>query len=166
MIKKTGAFVAMALAMMVFAGLTSSAAKAQSYTGNFPANITQSRGSNGSYCMALTDNGSVGWPHSGQAQLSGANVGPEPLFGTFQVIQGLLIATFESEGGEGQNAGLVFIGHASAGTLSKGVYDDVYGGEEVDSGVIGFGTKGDCTTSQASAPVPSRKAPANPRKPS
>ncbi len=166
MIKKISAFVAMALPIVVFAVLTPSAATAQSYSGNWPANVTQSRGSNGSYCMALTDNGSVGWPHSGQATLSGANIGKESLFGTFQVIDGLLIATFESEGGEGQNAGLVFIGRASAGTISKGVYDDVYGGEEVDSGVIGFGTKGDCSTSEAGAALPNRKGSTSQRKPS
>jgi hypothetical protein len=162
MMKKISAFMAVALPILVFA-VAPRAATAQSYTGNWPASVTQSRGSNGSYCMNLTDNGSVGWPHSGQAQLSGAPLGRNTLFGTFQLIDGLLIATFESEGGSGQNAGLVFIGHASGGSMTRGVYDDVYGGEEIDSGVIAFGVKGDCSDSRA-ATAPPRKGPAGPRK--
>ncbi len=164
MIKKMSAFVAMALPMVVFAVLTPSTAMGQSYTGNWPANVTQSKGSNGSYCMALTDNGSVGWPHSGQGQLSGGGLGKNTLFGTFQVIDGLLIATFESEGGEGQNAGLVFIGRAINGTIARGAYNDVYDGEEIDGGVANFGTKGDCSESQAGATIPNRKPSESARK--
>ena len=61
---------ATALAVAVFA-LTSSAAMAQSYTGDWPATVTQSQRSNGTYCVTLTDDGSYGWPHSGEAELNG-----------------------------------------------------------------------------------------------
>jgi hypothetical protein len=47
-------FIAMALATAAFA-LTTSAAMAQSYTGNWPATVTQSQRDNGTYCISLTD---------------------------------------------------------------------------------------------------------------
>jgi len=118
---------------------------AQSFTGNWPITITHSPHGNATYCLALTDDGSLGFPHSGEAFLTGPSLGGEKLFGTFQVINGLLTATIQSEGGTGQNAGLVFVGHATKkGTLGKGIYDEVYGGEEFDSGALAFGAKGGC----------------------
>jgi hypothetical protein len=54
------------------------------------------------------------------------------------------VATFQQQGGEGQNAGLVFTAPAKSGDVGKGVYEQVYGGEESDSGVAAFGTKGSC----------------------
>jgi len=39
---------------------------------------------------------------------------------------------------------LVFIASASHGTIGKGVYDDVYGGEAFDEGALAFGMKGGC----------------------
>jgi hypothetical protein len=38
----------------------------------------------------------------------------------------------------------VFIGRASKGNIGTGVYDDVYGGEAFDTGVLAFGVKGGC----------------------
>jgi uncharacterized protein (DUF2141 family) len=50
-------FIATVLAIAAFA-LTTNAAMAQSYTGNWTATVTQSQRSNGTYCVALTDDGS------------------------------------------------------------------------------------------------------------
>ena len=125
------------LAMAFPAG---SALAAPGYTGNWPATVSHSKGSNGAFCVQLTDNGSYGWPHSGQATLVSRS---NKYYGTFQLINHELVATFEAQG-YGQNAGLVFIGHAAHGTLNNGVYDEVYGGEEFDSGAVDFGAKGGC----------------------
>lgn len=46
--------------------------------------------------------------------------------------------------GSGQNEGLVFIARAGNGNIGQGVYEGVYGGEEIDSGVLVFGMKGGC----------------------
>jgi hypothetical protein len=140
MIKNVSTFTATALAVLAFA-LMPSAATAQSYSGNWPLTVTHSQHSNGKYCVTLTDDGSLGWPHSGGASVV---VGGTPLFGTFQLINHLLTVTFEDPGGTGQNAGLVFVAPAAKGNIGSGVYDEVYGGEEFDSGVLTVGKKNGC----------------------
>ncbi|HEY1868014.1 MAG TPA: hypothetical protein VGG70_06925 [Candidatus Cybelea sp.] len=115
---------------------------AQSYSGNWPVTVTRSRGANGTGCLTLTDNGSLGWRHSGQASLTFGGV--NFTFGTFQLIDGTLVTTIQSQGGSGQNEGLVYAASASKGNISKGFYEGVYGGEEIDSGVLVFGMKGGC----------------------
>lgn len=137
-----GALPILALALMTSAGTV------PSYTGNWPVTVSQSRWANGTYCLTLTDNGTFGWPHSGEASLSGAKVGGTLPYGTFQVINGLLVATIQSSGDSGQNAGIVFTGPGSNGTIHKGVYEEVYGGEELDSGVAVFGAVGGCSGSE------------------
>jgi hypothetical protein len=114
----------------------------RSYTGNWPVTVTHSRGANGTGCLTLTDNGSLGWRHSGQASLIFGSL--KFPFGTFQLIDSNLVATIESQGGSGQNEGLVFAASAGNGNIGKGFYEGVYGGEEIDSGVLTFGTKGGC----------------------
>jgi hypothetical protein len=112
-----------------------------SYTGNWPVTITRSHHSNVSGCLTLTDGGSFGWRHSGYGSL--VLGGTKYTFGTFQVINGTLVATIEAHG-YGQNAGLVFIGSANHGSIGKGVYESVYGGEDFDSGALTFGMKNGC----------------------
>lgn len=143
MIRNIRIFMATALPIVAFA-LTPSAAVAQSYTGNWPATVTHSRGANGTYCLALTDNGSLGWPHSGDVTtvLDGTT-----LYGTFQLIGGLLTVTVQSYGSYA-DAGLVFVAQASKGSIGKGVFDDVYSGEEIDSGELAFGGKNSCSNSE------------------
>ncbi len=142
MIRHIRILMAAVLPIVAFA-LTPSAAMGQSYSGNWPVTLTQAPHGNGTYCLTLTDNGAFGWPHSGEASLSGGKL-DGTLYGTFQLIDGLLVVTIEAPGATGQNAGLVFIGHASSGHIGKGVYDEVYGGEEFDSGVLAFGVKNGC----------------------
>jgi len=139
MIGKMSLFMAMVLPILAFT-LTPSAV-GQSYSGKWPVTVSHSGHSNGTYCVTLTDNGSLGWQHSGGATLV---IQGTSFFGTFQLINGLLTATFQEPGGTGQNAGAVFIAFASKGIIGKGVYDQVYGGEEFDSGVVVFGTLNGC----------------------
>jgi hypothetical protein len=143
MIRNIRLFIAAALPLVVFS-LTAGNVRAQSYTGNWPATVTHSKGSNGTYCLSLTDNGSLGWPHSGDVTLV---EGRSTLYGTFQVIGGLITVTIESPG-DYEDAGLVFVAQASNGTIGKGVYDDVYSGEEIDSGELSFGAKNSCSDSE------------------
>lgn len=121
--------------------LSAAAAAAQGYSGNWPVIVTHSQHSNGTYCLTLADNGTDGWRHSGAASLViGTTKFP---YGTFQVIDRTLVATIQAQG-YGQNAGLVFIGSAARGKIGPGVFEDVYGGEDFDSGALSFGMKGGC----------------------
>ncbi|MGA8097757.1 MAG: hypothetical protein WB810_03755 [Candidatus Cybelea sp.] len=114
------------------------APESHSYTGNWPATVTKSQHSNGTYCLTLTQNGRNSG--SGSLVLPG---GSKLSFGTFQIFNHTLVVTFEAQG-YGQNAGLVFVGSAGRGNLGQGVFDDVYGGEAFDEGALAFGTKGGC----------------------
>ncbi len=130
--------IAMALATAAFA-LTTSAAMAQSYTGNLQATVTQSQRSNGTYCVALTDDGSYGWPHSGEASLVPNN---SSYLGYFTVIDGLITVTFTYQSGEGDCcAYFVFTARASNGHISKGAFN--YFGI-TDNGIVAFGKKDGC----------------------
>lgn len=111
------------------------------YTGSWPVTVTHSQHSNGTYCLTLTDNGSDGWPHSGSASLIiGSQTFPG---GSFQVINHTLVATITAQG-YSQNAGLLFIAPAARGNIGRGVFEDVYGGGDFDSGALTFGMKGGC----------------------
>jgi hypothetical protein len=125
------------LVMVVSAG----AATTHSYSGAYPVTVTRSQHSNGTYCLTLTDNGQYGALHSGSASL--VISGHKYTYGTFQVLNHTIVATIQAQG-YGQNAGLVFIGHATLGNIGDGVFEDVYGGEDFDSGALSFGVKGGC----------------------
>lgn len=106
------------------------------YSGSWPATVTRSQRSNGTYCLTLTGHG-----NNGSASLV---IGSQKFpYGTFQIFNHTLVATIQAQG-YSQNAGLVFIGSANQGTLGRGVYDDVYGGEAFDEGALAFGMKGGC----------------------
>jgi hypothetical protein len=132
-------FMVMALPIVAFA-LMSSAAMTQSYSGNWPMTVSKSQFANGKYCVALTDDGSGGWPHSGEAVLVPEN-GTYP--GIFQVIDGLLTVNIALPTGEGSLEFLLYTARASNGHIGKGVYNLAYGGYN-DSGVLVFGEKGGC----------------------
>ena len=134
--------IAIALAIAAFA-LTTSAAVAQSYTGNWPVTVTQSQRDNGTYCVSLTDNGSGGFPHSGEAVLNGQN---NPYGGYFTVVEGLITVTFTYPSGEGDCCSfLVFTAHANNGKIGKGVFN--YFGL-TDIGLLAFGKKDGCSDLQ------------------
>ncbi|HEX3457638.1 MAG TPA: hypothetical protein VHR97_06740 [Candidatus Baltobacteraceae bacterium] len=120
---------------------SASAAAPQGYTGSWPVTVTHSQHSDGTYCLTLKDGGSEGFRHSGFATLV---IGSTKFtFGTFQVINRTLVATIQAQG-YGQNAGLVFVASASHGNINKGVFEDVYGGEDFDSGALAFGMRNGC----------------------
>ena len=132
--------IAMAFVVAAF-GLMTSAAMAQSYTGDWPATVTHSQRSNGAYCISLTDDGSYGAPHSGEASLIGSN---NPYPGYFTVVDGLLTVTFTYPSGEGDCCDFqVFTARASDGQIGKGVFN--YFGL-TDIGLLAFGKKNSCST--------------------
>ncbi len=131
-------FIAMALPILALA-LMSGAAMAQSYSGNWPATVTESQRSNGTYCVTLTDDGSYGFPHSGEAVLNGQE---NPYGGYFTVIDGLITVTFTYPSGEGDCCAFqVFTAHANNGKINKGVFN--YFGL-TDIGLLAFGKKDGC----------------------
>ena len=99
--------------------------------------VTHSQHDNGSHCLALTDDGSAGWPHSGPALFDGT------LSGVFQIIGGLIMVSID-DGGVSQNAGSVYSATASNGNLGKGAITEIYDGESIDSGKLVFGARGGC----------------------
>ena len=129
-------------AVSIVAATANAMAGGGSYSGSWPATVSHSQRANGAYCLTLTDDGAYRWPHSGEVSLA-TPFGTLP-YGTFQVIGHNFVATVEQEGGEGQNAGLVFSAATKNGTIGNGIYDQVYGGEAFDIGKVAFGSKGGC----------------------
>lgn len=107
------------------------------YTGAWPVTIRHAARGNGAYCLTLKQTSRNG----GSASLTG-NGSDEP-FGTFLILNHTLVATIQQPG-QYDDAGLVFIGPASRGNIGNGVFEQVYGGENFDSGDLSFGTKGGC----------------------
>ena len=116
---------------------TTSAAMAQSYTGNWPITVSKSHYGNGKYCVALTDDGSQGFRHSGYASLVPTN----GYAGWFTVIHGIVTVTIPGPY-NGELEFQVFVAHASTGRIGKGAYT-LAGGPD-DSGVAVFGAKNGC----------------------
>src|SRR5579862_2455279 len=85
------------------------AALAASYSGSWPVTISNSKGSNGSYCLTLSGT------TSGGASLTGP-LGDLP-DGDFVVIGRDLVASVAYPTGSGDNAGLMFIAPAAKGNL-------------------------------------------------
>ncbi|MBV9234052.1 MAG: hypothetical protein JO030_08425 [Candidatus Eremiobacteraeota bacterium] len=105
---------------------------ARSYSGNFPVTVTGTKNGGFTGCLTLTP--------SGFATLT---IGTERFtYGTFLVVNDLFVATIQAQG-YGQNAGLLFIAPATR-RLTGGVYEEVYGGENFQSGALAFGAKGGC----------------------
>jgi hypothetical protein len=139
MIRNIRILIAAALPIIVFA-LTPSAAMAQSYSGNWPATVSHSQHFNGTYCLALTDDGKLGWPHSGEASLVPQG---NTYSGTFQLIDGALTITIPVPTGTAELESFLYIASASGGRIGRGVFEEAYG-SEIDSGVLVFGEKGGC----------------------
>jgi hypothetical protein len=107
------------------------------YGGSWPVTVSHSQHSNGTDCLILVGSGI----DAGSASLV---TGSQKLSnGSFLVINHTLVATIPVQG-YGQNAGLVFIGSADRGKIGPGVFEDVYGGADFDSGALAFGMKGGC----------------------
>jgi hypothetical protein len=127
------------LCAALFSGAVS--ANGASYTGNYPLTITGSRIWDGDYCLALNDNGSLGWSHSGKASLEGNEVLLTD--GTFEVIYRTLLVSIRAPGGKNGHNSLVFVASSPKDNPGKGEYEEVYG-KAFDTGTVMFGTKGSC----------------------
>jgi autotransporter-associated beta strand protein len=126
--------------VVAFFALTS-AAMAQSYTGDWPATVTGSQRDNGVNCISLTDNGSFGAKHSGTAVLNGQ---PNPYGGYFTVVNGIITVVFTYPSGEGDCCSYqVFTAKAANGQIGNGVFN--YLGI-TDIGLLSFGEKNGCTS--------------------
>jgi hypothetical protein len=139
-----------ALAILAFA-LTSNAAKAQSFTGNYPVLETQVKagvggtikGANQNFCLVLTDDGAFGRPHSGTATLEGFN-GGSLTGGEFYVIGNNIFVNFVVGSSTGEAAGLVIFAPANVSkeTIGTGILG--LSGGVPSSGLATFGLKGGC----------------------
>ncbi len=121
---------------------SASAAMASGFSGKHPLTATQSKGSNGNFCLTLTDDGSRGFPHSGPASIN-AGINGQPLNGQFQFINHVIIVNITDPAIQ-FNGDSVYFTRPSNGTLGEGVFAIVRDGDEVDSGEIVFGPKGGC----------------------
>lgn len=137
MMKNIGVFAATVLAIAVFA-LAPSSATAQSYSGRWKItwDVTFPDPPFGgivyTYCMKLTDDGSIGFQHSGLATLNGSGI--SHLSGVFQVINGEFVATFLEGTGTGELDAQLFVGPARNGIIGSGF------GEEGFNTVTGTAT--------------------------
>ncbi|MGH9498663.1 MAG: hypothetical protein ACRD3L_05925 [Terriglobales bacterium] len=130
--------IAMTFVIAVFT--LTSAAVAQSYTGDWPATVTHSQRSDGTYCISLTDDGSYGARHSGEAKLI-PNQSQYP--GYFTVVDGLMTVTITYPSGPGDCCSFqVFTARAGNGQIGKGVFN--YFGP-ADVGLLTFGKKNGCS---------------------
>jgi hypothetical protein len=139
-----------ALAILGFA-LTSTAAKAQNFTGNYPVLETQIKagvggtikGANQNFCLVLTDDGSFGRPHSGTATLEGFD-GGSLAGGEFYVIGNNIFVNFVVGSSTGEASALVIFApaNASKGTIGTGILG--LAGGVPSSGLATFGVKNGC----------------------
>ena len=148
MTNKIRTLIAMAVAVLAFA-LAPSAAKAQSYTGNYPVAVTEVKagitgnipGGNVSFCLELTDNGAYGRTHSGTATL-GDYEGGTLTGGEFYVLGNMIFVNFAIGSDNGETVGLVLFAPASNGKIGAGIFGDT--GGVPSSGLAKVGAKGGC----------------------
>ena len=150
MFRNISNFMATALAILGFA-LTSSAATAQNFTGDYPVLETQVKagvggtikGANQKFCLVLTDDGSFGRPHSGTATLEGFN-GGSLTGGEFYVIGNNVLVNFVVGSSTGEASALVIFAPANSsnGTIGTGILG-LTGGVP-SSGLATFGVKNGC----------------------
>ena len=122
---------ATALAILGFA-LTSSAAKAESFTGNYPVLETQVKagvagtikGANQNFCLVLTDDGSFGGSLTG---------------GQFYVIGNNIFVNFVVGSSTGEAAGLVIFAPANVNNGAIGTGSLGLTGGVPSSGLASFG---------------------------
>ena len=143
--KNIGVLATAVLAIAVFA-LSPSSAAAQSYSGNYPItwDVTYPHQFSNTYtfCLKLTDNGSVGFPHSGQATLT--SPGNPNVTGVFQVINGEFVATFLEGTDNGELDTQIFAAPARKGTIGTGFGEESFVNL---TGTADFGKKNSCSTS-------------------
>lgn len=133
-------FAAAVLPIVAFA-IAPSTAMAQNYTGNWPATVSGTVRSNGTYCLTLTEEGGPGAIHQGEA--SWLSDGTK-WTGQFLLVDGILMVQIFVPEGEGEIGAQVWTAHASQGKIGTGVF----GGVEGDNGKVEFGAKNGCSVGQ------------------
>jgi hypothetical protein len=164
MIKNIRIYMATALPVLALA-LLPSAAKAQSFTGNYPLSVTEVqagiagniKGGNEKFCLVLTDDGGFGRPHSGTATLEGASGGggitdvvgvraaeSEIDEGEFYVIGKMIFVNFVVGSDTSEAAGLVLFApvNLSTGAIGTGIFGLTGGAPS--SGLATVGAKNGC----------------------
>lgn len=140
---------AAALTMAMPAGV--SMAASGSYTGNWQVKLTHDvylnstgyngHGPNTRHCISLTDDGNVGWPHSGYAVLDN-NTNTS---GQFAVIGPTILIYIEAPGSDESIASYVLSSTARNGEIGEhGSYDYIEGGTSYDADKATFGTNNSC----------------------
>jgi hypothetical protein len=140
-----------AAAMSLALAAGSAMAGSGSYSGNWQVKLTHDvyvnntgyngHGANRTYCITLTDDGTVGWPHSGYAVLDN---NPNNN-GQFSVIGDTILIYLDTTGSGEEPASLVFTAAAKDGNIAKkGAYDEIQGGTSYDADDATFGTNGSC----------------------
>jgi hypothetical protein len=150
MTRNVRTFIAMTLPILAFA-LTPSAAKAQSFTGNYPMSVTEVeagiagniKGANEAFCLELTDDGSFGRRHSGMATLETFGDGSIS-GGEFYVIGNMIFVNFVVGSDTGEDVGLVLFAPANSsnGKIGTGILG-LTGGVP-SSGLATVGEKNGC----------------------
>jgi hypothetical protein len=135
-----------ALPMMIAA--SAATAGGARYSGSWNVTLTHNmhvtndgyqRGPNSKHCVALTDDGSAGRPHSGAVSVDGIYTGQ------FQVTGRLIVIAVGVPGGNGEDSTWVFSSTASDGSIaSHGAYVETEGGEAYDVADAIFAAKGGC----------------------
>lgn len=140
---------ALAAALPFVVAVNAAPAGRVSYTGNYQVNLTNDvfptntgyngHGPNSTHCIQLTDDGSIGWPHSGYAVMDGQS------YGQFAVINRTILIYIDTVGSGQEPADLTFRAPAKDGQISaKGAYDEIQGGYSFDAADAAFGAKGSC----------------------
>jgi hypothetical protein len=148
MTNKIRTLITMALPILAFA-LAPSAARAQSYTGNYPVAVTEVKagisgtilGGDENFCLELTDNGNYGRPHSGTATL-GDYEGGTLSGGEFYVLGNMIFVNFAVGSENGETVGLVLFAPVNNGKIGTGIFGDT--GGVPSSGLAKVSAKGGC----------------------
>jgi hypothetical protein len=136
------ALIMLAAAVAAVASVKAAPAAAVSYTGNWPVTISKTHSlSDGTYCVTLNDDDSLGRKDSGEASLSGGFGNPTD--GWFEIIGNSFVATIAVPEGNGNLGFLVFTARAGNGMLGKGIFDYA-NGSAPNEGDAAFGAEGGC----------------------
>jgi hypothetical protein len=113
-----------------------------SFTGKWPVTISKTHSlSDGTYCVMLNDDGSLGRKHSGEAELTGGFQNPTD--GQFEVIGNTFVATIDVPSDQGSLGFIVITAQINKGKPGKGIFDYA-NGSQPDEGDAVFGFVGGC----------------------
>ncbi len=134
--------IALAIAALAALGFAASASAATGlYSGRFPVTVTETGGDDFKGCLALTDNGQGGFPHSGPAVLDASQTS-----GQFQVIGSFLLVTIGHASTNAELTYVEFVAPAKSGIFGVGVFDNngVFTKTGFDVGKATFGNRNGC----------------------